>query len=82
MEDAKAFLAKALNVAPEDITEETHVGDLDAWDSLGHMRLLMSLEERLGKELPATWVVAIKNVNDVRAILETGNLPSERVPSW
>lgn len=36
--------AGVLDVPETSLTAETGVGDLDAWDSLGHLRLMMELE--------------------------------------
>jgi acyl carrier protein len=79
---AKAFLAAALNVAPEELEDDIEVGESQAWDSLAHMRLLLALEEKLGKQLPAEWVVAIRNLDDIAALLSDGSLPENRVPRW
>jgi acyl carrier protein len=79
---AKAFLAEALNVAPEELADDIQVGETQEWDSLGHMRLLLAIEERLGKQLPAAWVVAIRNLEDIAALLKDGTLPEGRIPSW
>lgn len=79
---AKAFLAEALNVAPEELADDIQVGESQAWDSLAHMRLLLAIEERLGKQLPAAWVVAIRNLDDIGALLKDGTLPEGRIPTW
>lgn len=36
--------AKVLKVPEADLTPEVGIGDLDAWDSLGHLRLMMEIE--------------------------------------
>lgn len=36
--------ARVLDVPETSLTAETGVGDFDAWDSLGHLRLMMEIE--------------------------------------
>jgi acyl carrier protein len=38
-------IAGTLNVPPDTITETTRAEDLPAWDSLGHVNLMMTLEQ-------------------------------------
>lgn len=44
------IIAKALGVKDSDITLKTISSDIDDWDSLGHIAILMSLEKELGEE--------------------------------
>ena len=46
-------IATALNVDPAEITPETQFGDLPAWDSMGHMELIVTLEAEFGIEVNA-----------------------------
>lgn len=39
-----SVVARILDVPVTSLTPETGIGDLDAWDSLGHLRLMMELE--------------------------------------
>jgi acyl carrier protein len=39
--------------------------DLEAWDSLGHIRLVASLEAEFGSSLSLTEVEQLQSVNDV-----------------
>ena len=46
LEKVRTVLAKALNVELNDILPETTFGDLPQWDSMGHMAVMVSLEEQ------------------------------------
>ena len=41
-------IAATLKVAPAQITETTRNEDLEAWDSLGQVNLIMALEQAFG----------------------------------
>ena len=79
---AKTMLGEALSRAPEEIPEDATIGQTQGWDSLAHLRLLLALEEKLGTELPGTVVVAIKSLEDVQSLIDTGALPQGREASW
>lgn len=38
-------IATTLNVAPAKVTESTSADNLTAWDSLGHVNLMMAIEQ-------------------------------------
>lgn len=79
---AKALLGEALGRPPEEIGADATIGETQGWDSLAHLRLLLALEEKLGKELPGTMVVAIKTIEDVQSLIDTGALPQGREARW
>jgi acyl carrier protein len=39
--------------------------DVEEWDSIGHVRLIVALEERFKKEIPIKAAVALNSVNEV-----------------
>ena len=46
-----AIIAKALDLDANAISPETLAKDLDEWDSLGHLTILMDLAHEFGAEL-------------------------------
>ncbi len=58
-------LAEALHV--DSVLKETAFGDLPQWDSMGHMDVMMYLEEKFGVEINAD---TISNLLSVQLILE------------
>jgi acyl carrier protein len=52
-EDLRSLLADAFQVSIDEITPELAFGDLPQWDSMGHMELLLRLEETYGIEIDA-----------------------------
>lgn len=47
-EQLRGVVAATLKVPPEKITETTKSEELAAWDSLGHVNLMMALEQTYG----------------------------------
>jgi acyl carrier protein len=60
-------LATTLKVSAKDITETTRDGDLAAWDSLGHVNVMMTLEQTFDIVLD---VEDFPKLNSIPAILE------------
>ena len=43
--EVKRVISENLNLPLSEVTNELAAGDLDAWDSLGHLRLILNIEE-------------------------------------
>ena len=69
MTKAKTLLAEATQRQPEEIPDDASVSSFDGWDSLSHMRLIMAMEEKMGRELPPEVVVDIASLADVAKYL-------------
>lgn len=63
----QAIFADVFRVAPEEVTRETEFGELPAWDSMGHMDLMVALETEFGVEITAE---TISQLTSVAAIME------------
>ncbi len=66
---AREIIADALEISTDEVDGDASIETLDAWTSLGHMRLILALEETLGKQLDPAAIVEIANLSDVAAIL-------------
>ncbi len=66
---ARQLIADALEISADEVDGDASIETLDAWTSLGHMRLILALEEKLGKQLEPSAIVEIANLDDVAAIL-------------
>lgn len=68
-DSVKEILIKVLKVSSEKITDDLTMKDLDAWDSLNHMELIISLEETFGIQLTFDEIVAMQSIQEIRRIL-------------
>lgn len=61
-------LAMALELDPAEmqaITRETTAGDLEKWDSVNHLRLILELERRLSVEFDDDEIVELGSVEAI-----------------
>ena len=66
-EQLQEVMAPALNVSADTITPASAQSNLAAWDSLGHVNLMVALEDAFGIELQ---IEDFSKLGSVRAILE------------
>jgi len=52
------------------LTPETTAKDVKGWDSLTHIRLIISIEKKLKIRFTSTEIANFKNVGDIIAIIE------------
>lgn len=68
---AKELLAAALQIEISELSDDAAIGVTDRWDSLAHMRLIMAIEEHLGKPVDTDAMVAIENIAGIEEILRS-----------
>ena len=68
---ARKLLAEALALPEPALPADARLGAVEQWDSLAHTRILLALEERLGKPLDAEVAITIESLDDIARILET-----------
>jgi len=61
--------AEVLGVTPETLSEESSPETISSWDSLGHLNLVMALEEEFGVSLSAEDALAMRDVGSIRRLL-------------
>jgi len=72
-ERVQALLVEALQVPQEVVTPDLSFGDLPQWDSMGHMEVMMRLEERFGVEINADTIATLTSVPQICAYLKENN---------
>ena len=70
MKRVQAILAEALQVPPDEIGPQLAFGDLPQWDSMGHMEVIMRLEESFGIEVNADTIAGLTSVPTICSYLE------------
>lgn len=53
------------------VTPELTANDVDAWDSLGHMRLILAVESAFGMGFSAAEVKRLQNVGEFVALIQS-----------
>ena len=67
---ATRLLAGALMIAERDVPAGARLGGIEQWDSLAHARLLLALEEKLGRMLTTDEAVAVESLDDIARLVE------------
>jgi acyl carrier protein len=62
------LVASALGVSEANITESSKKSDIEQWDSLGHLKLFLSLEQELGLKF---CMDEISSINSIKKLLAT-----------
>lgn len=63
------LISDVLKLAPGRVTDELTMGQVECWDSLKHMELVVAIETGYGLELSFDEIVTMKSVGDIRRVL-------------
>lgn len=63
------LVAGVLQIPAAAVTDDLAMKDVDAWDSLKHMELIVSLEERFDLQLTFEDIVAMQSVREIKRVL-------------
>ncbi len=69
-ERVKQLLADAIQVPPELVTADLAFGDLPQWDSLGHMEVMMRLEDEFGVAINADTIAELISIPEICKYVE------------
>ncbi|HYS91148.1 MAG TPA: acyl carrier protein [Bradyrhizobium sp.] len=73
LSEARSILARALNVTADTIGDRATIDALESWDSLGHMRLVLEIEQHLKRELSPMEIVELASLADVQNLLASSD---------
>jgi acyl carrier protein len=68
-ETVGSLLAEVLQIPASGVTEDLAMKDVEAWDSLKHMELIVSLEQSFGIEFTFDDIVAMRSVAEIKRVL-------------
>jgi acyl carrier protein len=66
----QALLAEAIQVPLDQVTSDMAFGDLPQWDSLGHMEVMLRLEEHFGIEVNPDTIAALISIPQICTYLQ------------
>jgi acyl carrier protein len=70
--DARALIAEIARRGAVTYPDHTLLADIDGWDSLKGVRLVLRLEEIVGQELSESDIENLQAVGDIERILRLG----------
>jgi acyl carrier protein len=66
----KEVLADVFQLPAEDLPDDLIFGDIPQWDSMGHMEVMMSLEQHFGIEVTADTIGGLTSLQAICSYLE------------
>jgi len=70
VEQVRALLADAFVVSKEEVPADLAFGGIQQWDSMGHMGVMMLLEERFSIPLDADLIATLTSVPAICAYIQ------------
>lgn len=69
LDRVRAVLTHQFGARPEQITRATVALDVDGWDSVSHVHVMLEIERRFGVKIPDDRILSMDNVGDLVDIL-------------
>lgn len=64
------IIAESIEVTEDQITEDTAIGDIPEWNSLGHIVIISSLEKEFSINFDPEIIMDLEDVSDIVAAIE------------
>jgi len=74
-EKVRNVLAEVLQIPLGKVIDNLAMSDVEAWDSLKHMELVVSLEQTFGLEFTFEEIVALRSVVEIKRVLRERGVP-------
>jgi len=75
-EKIESLLAEVLQISPSSVTNDLAMKNVESWDSLKHMELVVSLEQSFGIQLSFDDIVAMQSVGEIKRVLKERSMPN------
>jgi acyl carrier protein len=63
--DIAEVFEDVMDVDPSELTENSTGDDVEEWDSLSHVRLMVAIERKFATRFSNSEIEAIKNIRDI-----------------
>ena len=70
LKEKLALIEEVLDVEEGSLSPETELADVDEWDSIAALSLIVMLEEKFEKTVSGAQIKALETVNDILAYME------------
>jgi acyl carrier protein len=70
--DARTLISEVIRKSSVTCSDNTPLADIDGWDSLRGVRLVLRLEQIVGRELSEADIEGLQSVGDVERLLKSG----------
>ena len=65
LQEKLALIEEVLDVAEDSLTPETLLAEVDEWDSIAALSLIVMLDEKFEKTVSGVQIKALASVNDI-----------------
>ena len=69
--ELKTLMADLFHCNESELSNETGPGDINGWDSLGHVSLMSEIQSRFGKHIPVEDAIEIESFADIVVLLDS-----------
>lgn len=69
-QELKKLMANLFRCSEDELTPETGPGDINGWDSLGHVSLMTEIQNQFGKHIPVEDAIEIESLADIVGLLD------------
>ena len=66
----KEAVITSLNISEKDYRADLALGEIEAWDSLGHLSLTFAIESEFGVKFEMEMIPELRNLNEIRVALQ------------
>ncbi len=70
MKEKMALIAEALDMEEDALSPDTILGDLEEWDSISALSLIVMLDEQFDRTISGDEIKALDTVNDILAYMQ------------
>lgn len=70
LKEKLALIEEVLDVGEGSLSPETELADVDEWDSIAALSLIVMLDEKFEKTVSGAQIKALETVNDILAYME------------
>ena len=70
LKEKLALIEEVLDVEEGSLTPETLLADVDEWDSIAALSLIVMLDEQFEKTVSGAQIKALESINDILAYME------------
>ena len=69
LDKAKIILSNTLNIKVNDIDDNASMLDIENWDSLSHIKIVLEIEKEIHRKLSTEEIVSIYDLESISKIL-------------
>ena len=74
-QELKTLVAELFDIPQDEVAIDLSMGDVEKWDSLGHLNLILSIEEKFNVKVPLEEIGNLKNLKLILNYIIEQNTP-------